>query len=273
MTRRSRRLPRGVLSRRYLKEGESVNLHQPVFELVQVDQVVLVVGVPEARIGPIVSRFRDSQPDGTSEVVTGTPANDPDSESSREPFLAYVELLGRDSLGSLLEQDSIDGPSQPPQGRVRQVSQTSDEQSGLFDVEILIDNPGNVIRPGRIAVAKLVVGKVDAFRLPTSAAITQDDRLYLYSLQPRQTSLNLLFWRLQEEAPELVANRYPLLPGAFVEQGDELVLLDLPEEHRLAVVRGQHRLLPGARARVSHAIASPEQLDRTPDADTLDPPR
>jgi len=43
----------GVISARLVNPGESVSPHQTVFEILDVEEVLLVVGVPEANIGPI----------------------------------------------------------------------------------------------------------------------------------------------------------------------------------------------------------------------------
>ncbi len=249
----------GVISKRYLKSGESVNVHQPVFELMQVDQVLLVVGVPEARIGPIIARYREVQrlksAAKSSYTADAPPAGDSDPATlAEDEFHVYVDLIGQDSLGR--QWDTMIG-------RVHAVGQASDDQSGLFEVEILLDNPGRLIRPGRIGMSHLVVKAVDAFRLPAPATVVQDGQLYIYSLKPAETPVRFLFWEFGQEQ-EFEAQRLNLTPGSYVEQGDELVVFDLPEEHRMVVVRGQHRLLPGANPRRQCDSAPSAEFD-TPD--------
>ncbi len=178
----------GIIAKRHANAGESVSPHQPVMEIIQVDRVLLVVGVPEAYIG---------------HVQVGQKS--------------HVELLARDSFGQ--KRPTLDG-------RVYLVSEAADQMTGLFEVEIVIDNPKRRWKPGMIAVGHIVVEEMQGFRIPLTCGVFRDQETFFFSVDASN-----------------VARKVPL--DRWIEQGQDLIVEQLAPEHRRVVVRGQHRLVDG----------------------------
>lgn len=178
----------GKISKRLANAGESINMHQTIFEIVEVDRVLLAVGVPESQIG---------------ELAVGQPAQ--------------LDLLGTDRFG----QKKTCG-----QGTVYRVGETADDKTGLFEVELLIDNEKQELRPGLVATAHIVVAKLNAFLLPMASAVHRDGKVLIYSV-----------------GNDGLAHVHELT--RWIEQGQEILVPEIPPEHRQIVVRGQHRLVEG----------------------------
>lgn len=178
----------GVISKRMLNSGESINMHMPVYEIIEVDRVLLVVGVPESRVRSI----KEGQP-------------------------VRVQFTGRDRFRR--EAAAVDG-------QVFRVSQTADDKTGLFEIEVEIPNGERAIRPGLIGVGEIVVERMDGFRVPFSSVVFRDQKALIFSVgkDGRAHPWELTHW---------------------VEQGADVVFDDLPEDMRRVVVRGQHRLMDG----------------------------
>jgi len=178
----------GVIAKRHVNVGESLSPHQPVMEIIQVDRVLLVVGVPEA----YVSHVRSGQN-------------------------VHVELLARDRFGRKRPE---------LQGRVQRVAEAADQTTGLFEVEIAVDNPQRRWKPGLIALGHIVVQQMQGYRVPLASAVFREEETFLFSVDGSG-----------------VARKVPV--GHWIEQGRDLILERLPPEHRRVVVRGQHRLVDG----------------------------
>ncbi|MBX3411199.1 MAG: efflux RND transporter periplasmic adaptor subunit [Pirellulales bacterium] len=194
----------GVISRRTLSVGESVNPHQAVFEVLETDKLLLVVGIPESRI-----------------------------QELRLGQRVHLELLARDLYGR---------PRPAVDGVVHEVAEASDQQTGLFEVEIVVDNTENQLKPGLIARANIVVDEVEAYRLPLTAGVFREGELFLFAIDAQNKAV-----------------RYPLL-GAL-EQGSELIVRELPAEFRTVVVRGQHRLTDGREVEILDAQAAGSEAE------------
>ena len=177
-----------VLSRRTINVGESVNPQQVVMELLRVDHVLLVVGVPEANVG---------------NIAVGQPA--------------HVELLARDRFQR--ERPRLEG-------KVYRVAEAADDTTSLFEVEILLPNPDGVLKPGLIAVARIVVDVLQGFKVPLTSVVFRGKQMLLFTVgaDEKARSFRLEHW---------------------IEQEGYLVLTHLPPEHHRVVVRGQHRLVEG----------------------------
>lgn len=235
----------GVISKRHKSVGESVQVHQPVFEIVQVDRVLLVVGVPESQIRPILERQNKLRMQ--ARLSPGS-----DDEAS---IKAYVDLVGRDAFSRKWQTLT---------GEVYLISETSDETSGLFDVEIVLENVGGLLRPGQIGVASLVTGEVTGVRVPASAAIFQDDEVYLYSIRPEgggDPPAKL------DSKGKYLAHRVNLSREQYLEQNESLILRKLDPRDRYLVVKGQHRLAPNRRVEIVGVPAA------VPDARTTKSPQ
>jgi len=134
----------GVIARRHVNVGESVSPHQAIMEVIQVDDVLLVVGVPEAYVGEIELGQR-----------------------------AHVELLARDRF----RRERPRG-----EGRVYRVAEAADRTTGLFEVEIKLPNTDGTWRPGLIAMAHIVLKEVDGFRVPMTSVVVRGDQTFLFTV-------------------------------------------------------------------------------------------
>jgi len=235
----------GVIDKRYVQVGESVRQHDPIFKIVQLDQVLLVVGVPESKIRKIKVK---------QEVK--------------------LNFIGRDTFGH---------PWPTRTGHVHQVDETENEVSKLFEVEIRVLNRDGALRPGLIALADIEVQKVRGFKIPTSSVLFRTERDPKSGAREKTASIFSVMNldpAAKDRVPtvgdkaDYVAHRYRL--GDWVEQDMHLVLTDLPEEHRNLVVRGQHRLVedrPVEIVSVNKYSPSPDDQDPPlygPDAEYYD---
>jgi len=134
----------GVIARRHINVGESVSPHQAIMEIIQVEQVLLVVGVPEAYV---------------SEIEIGQ--------------RAHVELLARDRF----RRERPRG-----EGRVYRVAEAADQTTGLFEVEISLPNSDGTWRPGLIALAHIVLKEVEGFRIPMTSVVVRSDQSFLFTV-------------------------------------------------------------------------------------------
>ncbi len=230
----------GVLSQRLLKAGESVNAQQPVFELVVVEEVLLVMGVPESDIPEIWNRQR--------QVEWNQTATDPEVAQRDRQFQAYVELVGRDRFGEAWPKRL---------GTVYRISETADDKTGLFEIEVKLENRDRMLKPGMVARGQLVTGRVTGFQVPAMSVVFQQDKAYLFTI-PAGGPDSLKPGELhQAERVELVR---------WVEQGPQVVVPEPPGEIAAAVVRGQHRLVDGQPVRIA-TIETPRTPTLRPDID------
>ncbi len=178
----------GVISKRMANVGETVNAHQKIFEIVEVDRMLLIVGVPESRVG---------------EIKVGQPV--------------HVEFLAKDKFGQ---------KPAPMDGTVYLVGQTADDRTGLFEIEVIVPNPDRRLRPGLVAMSRIVIDTLEGFRLPIVSAVFRDGKMLLFTIDKEQKAHSV----------EL---------DKWITQGPDLILPDLPPENHTVVVRGQHRLIEG----------------------------
>jgi len=235
-----------VIAQRMGNPGVSVAPHTPVLELLEVDRLLLVVGVPEARIHDL----RLDQP-------------------------VRVQLIGHDFYGN---------PWPPQMGKIYRLDEAADQQTGLFEVEVLLPNDqvpnaqasrdqaaheetpplgagtktapeksapekpapekpasektGGIseaplhLRPGLIARATIVLQKRPAYRLPVDAFVQRERQLGVFVVDDEDRA------------------RFVFLPQ-FVEQGAHALLTTWPAESRRLILRGQHRLVEGVRVNVT----------------------
>jgi RND family efflux transporter MFP subunit len=186
-----------VVSRRPAHAGESINSHQTVFELVEVDRLLLMAGVPESRV-------RDIEP---GQAV-------------------HLELMAGDDRKHARRLE----------GEVYRISQTADDRTGLFEVEIVVPNADRSLRPGLVATARIVVDRFEGFRLPIAAAVFRDGQTLLYAVEPAA----------DQSTASGGGVAHPWRPERWIEQGPDLLLPELPPRYRTVVIRGQHRLVDGS---------------------------
>jgi len=180
----------GVIAKRHVTLGQSIGPQQTIFEVHEIDRLLLVIEVPESQI-PNVRR-------GQTVRLT----------------LRAVDVRGR--------------PFPDLDAKVYRVAPSADERTGMFEVEIIVDNPDRRLKAGQIAEARLVLDRVEGFRLPEFAAVIRDGERMIFSV-----------------GADGRAQRYLLPPYGYVDQHGELILFELPEAHRTVVTRGQHRLVNG----------------------------
>jgi len=209
-----------VVSRRPVNVGESVNSHQTIFELVEIDRLLLMAGVPESRVREI-----------------------------RAGQQVHLTLMSRDVRGH-----------RPPSltGEVYRVSQTADDRTGLFEVEIVVPNPDRTLRPGLVATANIVIEQFEGFRLPIAAAVFRDGDALLYSVEESAAKA--------EPGAGGVARQLRL--DQWIEQGPDLLLQSLPAANRTVVIRGQHRLIDGAPVTIVSTSAASDTALRRPSVQT-----
>ena len=206
----------GVISRRLVNPGESVTANQPAFEVLIVNQVLLIVGVPEAYVG---------------EIRRGQPVN--------------IQMLARNRFRQ-------ERPNH--EGAVYRVAQTADDTTGLFGVEVLIDNSEGLLRPGQIGRGHIVVrDDVKGYRVPRTAAVKRQGFTLIFAVDDTDIARAVV---LED----------------WIEQGDDLVISELPDNLHKIVVRGQHRLVNGQPVQIilpDSTISTPQTPDsrlQTPDS-------
>ena len=161
----------GIISRRFLKPGESVNAHQTVFEVLEMDPMLLVVGVPDSR----VLNIRPGQ-------------------------RVYITLEARDEFGR---------PLQELEGTVSHISPAGSQQTSLFDVEVLVANPNYELRSGLIATAQIVVDQFEGYRLPHDSVIFRESETFLYAVDERSKAVKLPLNNWVQQGPDVIVPELP----------------------------------------------------------------
>lgn len=225
----------GVVARRMVEAGESVNPHAVIFEVVENDSVLLVIDVPEARVRELELRMRQAR-----EAATRG-----DSDPESRVFRARVTMEGRDVYGQPWPQ--IDA-------EVYRIAELADTRTGLFEVEIKIPNRDGLLRPGMVASAEIVTDRLLAYRVPEDAVIFRGRRSFLYHLVPEYADVQAMFWKVGQTELQR-AQRIDL--KQFVDQGDSILIPATAVELGPVVTRGQQRLAADQLVRVATA----EQLD------------
>lgn len=252
----------GVIAVREVNPGETVNPHQVIFEILEVDRLRLIVGVPQSRLHFLTAKQREIETDrlradSTWEAEPARPL-DPDEAT----FPANVQLLRQLRPG---EEPEI------VEGYVYRVSEDDDQNTGLFPVEILLDNREGTIRPGQLARASIVVEERVGHRLPMATALHRNGKTYIYTVRGTDDEVDFMFWDVgsgkdyQAELVEITE---------WIEQGQDLILPDMSDRYGSVVVRGQHRLVdkrsvrlvPEAGTTPADATASGESWVRSAEA-------
>ncbi|MBA2113954.1 efflux RND transporter periplasmic adaptor subunit [Bremerella alba] len=220
----------GVISARMINPGETINLHQPVFELVQVDKVLLTVGVPESRIVAMQQQFNATRRAAKANIQSGTP----DATSN---FKVHVR---RFDTSSNLEKDNVLA------GTVYRIAETVNDRNGLFEVEVLLNNTSRLLKPGIVGKADFVIREIEGFQVPVESVVFNDRVASLFFAQPaidHPTSTVDFVGMDVAEVPNFVAHRIEI--PSYIEQGRNFILSELPGQHNLLIVQGQHRLVEG----------------------------
>lgn len=219
-----------VISQRLIKSGESVSPHQLVFELVQNEDVLLVVDVPESHIRELELRKRIVEENQAS----SNPSIDPEDRV----FRAHVNLEGTDRFGN---------PWPPLDGEVYRIAETADSRTGLFPVEIRLSNEQQMLRPGMVATADIVIKRIPGYQIPESSVIFRQRRAHLFSIDHETVPMELLYW---EVGPTELHRARRVDLSEWVDQGPNIVVPADTVDLENVVTRGHLRLADSQLVRV-----------------------
>ncbi len=202
-----------------LEVGQTVTPGQPVVSIVDLTKVKLVVGVVERKL-PLLRRG--------------------------QPVTVQVEALA--SQARKLRDASALGA--PRHGYVTIVPPAADPATGLFSVEIELDNDERLLRPGMVGRALVSVMETKAVVVPASAAIRVGDEAWAFFVgETLQAGLSLgAIGKASLDVPTTVARKVVFKPFLF--DKDEYLLTEAPEGLSRLVVEGHERLSDGAPVRV-----------------------
>jgi RND family efflux transporter MFP subunit len=120
-------------------------------------------------------------------------------------------------------------------GEVVKVALSADPTTRLFAVEVLVDNPDRLLRPGTLVTAEILVGRSDDRPVVPADAIVKtdgDERVYI----------------IDGSGDELFARLRPVTRG--MTNGSMAAIADGVSEGEMVVVWGQNNLEDGAKAKV-----------------------
>jgi len=223
-----------TISERLRKPGESVGPNQVVFELVENDNVLLVLDVPESRIRDLETRLRavEKNRTATSDNV------DPEDRA----FLAHVRLEGRDRFGK---------PWPPLTGEVHRIAEVADPRTGLFEVEVRLSNTDRLLRPGMVATADLVTARIPGYMVPESAVLFRGRSAYLFSVKQEPVDMEMLYWNL---GPTHVYRAHRVDLRHWVDQGPYIVVPASEAPLEAVIVRGHFRLADSQLIRIAGSL-------------------
>jgi len=226
-----------TISKRMIKAGESVNPNQVVFELVENQDVLLVVDVPETQIRELEQRMRAV--DQSRQARQVRPEASANSEASANlaasanrdwVFRAHVQLEGRDRFGKRWPRIN---------GEVYRIPEVSDPRTGLFAVEIRLPNAERLLRSGMVATADIVTARIRGYAIPETAVIFRQRNAYLFTVERELTEMEMLYWKLGP-ADLLRARRVDL--KQWIDQGEFVIVPQEETELQSVITRGQFRL-------------------------------
>jgi RND family efflux transporter MFP subunit len=94
--------------------------------------------------------------------------------------------IGESLINQVEKQGTVDVriPSvgdMPFTGTIKEISPAADLRTGLFGLQVLIQNPDGVIKPGMFAEADLVkASKNNALYIPSAAVLSKNGESYVY---------------------------------------------------------------------------------------------
>lgn len=204
----------GLVSMVPVEMGQTVSPGQKIATIVDTTTVKLVLGVVERKL-PLLKRGQD--------VAVNIQALQAQSN-----ILAQAREL-----------------SQPRQGKVTIVSPAADPVTGLFRVEIELDNADGMLRPGMIGKANVTVMERHVVAIPADAAQRIGDQATAYFVANHyKAGLDLGgLGRAELDVHAPVARKVEFTPLAF--DKDYYLVADLPAGLSRLVVEGQSRLVDG----------------------------
>jgi RND family efflux transporter MFP subunit len=211
--------------------GQMVQPSQPVVTLVDLSKVKLVVGVVERKL-PVLRRGQKVKIDVQALAANRASMKDPEQ----------AKALGK-----------------PRNGVITIVPPAADPVTGLFNVEIELDNADGLLRPGMIGKASVTVLEKKAIAIPADAVTKVGDQHYAYFVGlGYETGLDMGgLGKTSFTVPTRVARKLPINPVAI--DHDFFLITDLPDTLDQLVVEGQTHLADGQPVRVlEEAVAHTE---------------
>ena len=199
-----------IVARVGVEVGEMVPAGQAVMTLVDLDQVILRLGVSERRMPDI-------------------------HEGQRVRVRVYA--LRPDGVEAGVRGRMFDGV-------VRVVPPIANEQR-LFEVEVQVENGDELLKPGMIAEAVITTGEREAVAVPASAGFRTGDEVTAFFVEHGH-DLEMGFGDLgvaRVHVPATVAKEVRFTPRAV--EGNLYLVDDLPGGLDELVVEGQSRLSDG----------------------------
>jgi len=212
-----------TISKRMIKPGESVNPNQVVFELVENDNMLLIVDVPETQIRELEERMRTVEKNRDSSTLNS------DSVYNQQ-FQAHVKLEGRDRFGK--PWPSLDG-------EVYRIPEVADPRTGLFAVEIRLSNADRMLRPGMVATAQVVTAHVSGYPIPEAAVIFRQRKAYLFTVDREPAEMEMLYWNL---GPTDLYRARRVDLTQWIDQGAHIIVPATATQLQAVITRGQFRL-------------------------------
>lgn len=237
-----------TISRRLAEPGESVMADENVFELVQNQDVLLVVDVPESEIRELQTRM----------VKVCEAKNSGHGDPESKVYRARVFLETRDRFGR--RPPTIDA-------EVFRIAELADTRTGLFEVEIKVPNPERLLRPGMVATAEVVIDRMSAYQIPETAVLFRGDESFLFGVDQVNEPLQVMFWQV-DTVPVATAHRIELKD--WIDQGKYLLVPSTSAEIDRVIVRGQQRLSDGQHVRITGSDESEQPQYATPESDEDD---
>ncbi len=204
--------------------GQMVQPGQNIATLMDLSNVKLVIGVVERKV-PLL----------------------------REGQAVKVEVLALSSQASLLSDSESLGRIR--RGRVSLVPPMARESSGLFNVEIELDNEDGLLMPGMIGKATILVTEQQGVAIPVTAAVRSGDRAWAFFVSPKyHAGLDLgTVGEAVVDVPATVAKKVWFDPIVF--NNEHYIVTSVPDGADRLVIEGQNRLQDGQTVRVVEAIA------------------
>ncbi|MBX3433509.1 MAG: efflux RND transporter periplasmic adaptor subunit [Pirellulales bacterium] len=238
-----------TISRRLINPGESVSPNQIVFELLQNEEMLLVVSVPESRVRELQQRQLAVERNRRAAALTAASATGRAADARNEDavFRAHVRLEGRDQFGRPWPQ--IDG-------EVYRIAEASDPQTTLFAVEVRLPNEDRLLRPGMVGTARIVVDRIQGYEIPSSAILYRQNRAFVFAVESQNAPLEMLYWSLGT-TPVHFARRVEL--PHWSDQGSVVVAPTESTSLSNVITRGQFRLSDGQAVRIANELPPLEE--------------
>jgi RND family efflux transporter MFP subunit len=216
-----------LVARIPVEVGQIVSPGQPVVTLVDTSKVKLVLRVVERKL-PLLRKGQRVNVEALALTAAAAASKGP--KSAGEPRTGVITLV-------------------PP---------AADPTTGLFHVEIELDNPGGALRPGMIGKAVVSVAERRAYAVPTEAVThAGDDYWACFVAGSFETGLDLgAIGKVAVRVPNTVVRKVALQPVTI--DKDYYLVTDLPEGLNRLVIEGQSRLADAQPVTVVDTVAAAE---------------